>query len=600
MTNVAADGTAARTVQVGDLVVSVDGVSVGTHLCFLFCMHLCVSVAVMVLLWVRMWWPCVPTCWICNDGHSLVRNHTSAGMSVVEVTTLIRGAGVMKQLPVQLEFLRIESSAPEGRTVRVELPRPGSQAGGGTSRVAGASGQQPGEQAGAASATSHAHGPYANESGRPSDATLPSVPEAVSPPLGRATETAAAAAAVVLDATVNRSLAETSDAAVPGDRSAQGLKQVEPGEGALEGELDASGGEEEGGDGKDAMRVQRREEKQAKARAKRLTKLRAEGVLFDRSCLKDATLVSTLVPFHGKAAQHQKREEPISSSVTEAAAGEWVVETVVKHTLDDHLDWFWHRPQLVAMGRDMFPNVKEITESVSAFRAAVRYVEEHMGGEAAPCYTPGAMEVVCVADGGSPRTASLFATYLPQQVHSVDPAMHARYIAAGGVPAELLSQYKKGGVTAYACTIEEWVRRLPPPAAAVQCVLVVAVHSHALLEDYIPQVRMHFRECRVLLLATPCCVEQRLCPPPGSPTSKGLDLSLQPAREFSDMGIHSHDRTVRIWDLPAVATLGMDLGPTRLCVSMRTHTDKSKKGNYDTEGGGGRHRLISDMYGQHH
>ena len=69
MTNVAADGTAARTVQVGDLVVSVDGVSVGAHLCFLFCMRLCVSVAVMVLLWVRMWWPCVPTCWICNDGH---------------------------------------------------------------------------------------------------------------------------------------------------------------------------------------------------------------------------------------------------------------------------------------------------------------------------------------------------------------------------------------------------------------------------------------------------------------------------------------------------------------------------------------------------
>jgi hypothetical protein len=35
-----------------------------------------------------------------------------------------------------------------------------------------------------------------------------------------------------------------------------------------------------------------------------------------------------------------------------------------------------------------------------------------------------------------------------------------------------------------------------------------------------------------------------------------------------------------------------------LCVSMRTHTDKGKKGNHATNGG--RHRLISDMYGQHH
>ena len=31
---------------------------------------------------------------------------------------------------------------------------------------------------------------------------------------------------------------------------------------------------------------------------------------------------------------------------------------------------------------------------------------------------------------------------------------------------------------------------------------------------------------------------------------------------------------------------------------MRTHTDRAKKGNHVTNGG--RHRLISDMYGQHH
>ena len=71
------------------------------------------------------------------------------------------------------------------------------------------------------------------------------------------------------------------------------------------------------------------------------------------------------------------------------------------------------------------------------------------------------------------------------------------------------------------------------------------------------------------------------------------------------MAIHSRDRTVRIWDLPTVESLrsvdkdgsggSADL---RLHMTMRTHTDKAKKGNYVTAGG--RHRLISDMYGQHH
>lgn len=369
---------------------------------------------------------------------------------------------------------------------------------------------------------------------------------------------------------------------------------------------------------KEAQQAQKRLLKRQKAQAKRLAKLRLEGVLLDRSSQKGATIVSTLVPFAGRGAQHQKRPEDITSTVVPAvncdgtcgveggsgcscasSAGEWLVETVVKHPTDDHLDYFWHRSQLVGMGRDMFPNIKEITESTGAYLAAVRYMEEN----ALPCHASGSLAVVCVADGGSPRTASLFATYLPQEVHSVDPAMHARYTVEDAVPAEFLPAKKKGTLSAHACTIEEWVRRMPPPSPALVCVCVVAVHSHALLEDYVPQVRRHYAQCRVILLAVPCCVEQRLCPPLGAPTSKGLHPSLQPAHEFSDMAIHSHDRAVRIWDLPAVASLpgevaGSEAADALLYVSMRTHTDKAKKGNHVTNGG--RHRLISDMYGQHH
>ena len=187
---------------------------------------------------------------------------------------------------------------------------------------------------------------------------------------------------------------------------------------------------------------------------------------------------------------------------------------------------------------------------------------------------------------------------LPQLVHSVDPAMHARYVAEEHVPHALLAPGTKGVVAAHACTIEQWLGKMPRAGRALECVCIVAVHSHVLLEDYVPHIRTHYSHCRVILLAVPCCVEQRLCPPPGAPTSKGLHPSLQPTLELCDMGIHSHDRTVRVWDLPAVDSLRRAVVDMRLSVSMRTHTDKAIKGNYMTQGG--RHRLISDMYGQHH
>jgi len=59
--------------------------------------------------------------------------------------------------------------------------------------------------------------------------------------------------------------------------------------------------------------------------------------------------------------------------------------------LDDHVDFFWRRSKLVGRGHEMFPNVEEITESMGAYRAALRYMEEH----AVPCHCGGAVAVVC-------------------------------------------------------------------------------------------------------------------------------------------------------------------------------------------------------------
>jgi hypothetical protein len=47
------------------------------------------------------------------------------------------------------------------------------------------------------------------------------------------------------------------------------------------------------------------------------------------------------------------------------------------------------------MGRDMFPNIKEITESTAAYVAARNYMDSHD----VSCKEPGSTLVVVVADG---------------------------------------------------------------------------------------------------------------------------------------------------------------------------------------------------------
>jgi len=150
--------------------------------------------------------------------------------------------------------------------------------------------------------------------------------------------------------------------------------------------------------------------------------------------------------------------------------------------------------------------------------------------------TVGGLWQWCVADGGSPRTASLFATYLPQAVHSVDAAMHARYTEGDTVSPQLLAASKKGTLSANACTIEEWVRHLPPPGPDLDMVCVIAGKTlltparYSICEcemtvelsvvnvyqcirtrysrTYVRHIRKHFAKSRVILLAIPCCVEQ--------------------------------------------------------------------------------------------
>eukprot|EP00928_Gymnodinium_smaydae_P075536 TRINITY_DN5855_c1_g1_i2.p1 TRINITY_DN5855_c1_g1~~TRINITY_DN5855_c1_g1_i2.p1 ORF type:complete len:196 (-),score=12.43 TRINITY_DN5855_c1_g1_i2:522-1109(-) len=146
------------------------------------------------------------------------------------------------------------------------------------------------------------------------------------------------------------------------------------------------------------QQARRQRKEQAKA-AKMLHKMSVKGSPLEKHTAKGVTVMRTLVPPDNcRIAKHpqQRKEcvtctvEPIVSTIAssdgcanpeggmdhEKAPQQWIVTSVVRHMNDDHLDWFWRRSSLRDLGRDMFPNVKEISESVSAYRMVIDYMDK--------------------------------------------------------------------------------------------------------------------------------------------------------------------------------------------------------------------------------
>jgi hypothetical protein len=151
----------------------------------------------------------------------------------------------------------------------------------------------------------------------------------------------------------------------------------------------------------------------------------------------------------------------------------------------------------------IFPNAKEVSESFGAF-AALRHLP----------YAPNRRDVlaVCVGDGVSPRTGATIALRSGWRVISVDPLMRAKW-AAPRIERLTCSRAK----------IEDLRISHPGP------VVIVAVHSHARLED----ARRVIDAPEVAAVAIPCCVPQSLGSPP--------DVTYQ------DAEIISPAREVRVW-----------------------------------------------------
>lgn len=186
----------------------------------------------------------------------------------------------------------------------------------------------------------------------------------------------------------------------------------------------------------------------------------------------------------------------------------------VKRPSNRYLDEFIRlkcAPDLLAWG--VYPNVKEITESAAAFDAVRTRMMDRLGD---PSIT-----VLCIGDGASPRTAAMFACRTKWMCWSIDPKLsvapwEARikrlkcmrfkiedFQLCPGQPDEMQNQSVDGDI------------------------VVVAVHSHAALKE---AERFH----PILTVAIPCCVPQ-------------MAFGRLPDKEYADWGIHSPERTVKIW-----------------------------------------------------
>ena len=167
-------------------------------------------------------------------------------------------------------------------------------------------------------------------------------------------------------------------------------------------------------------------------------------------------------------------------------------------------------PDLLAL--KLFPNVKEITETMSAWNAIRGYLKHTEKGMS----FLGSKSIlgIDVACGHMPRTAAYMAHMSRWQVHAVDPLLRVK-------------------------TSLDRIARLKVHKKKIQdisfqhdnLVVVTAVHPHVSIEDILEAIKAP----RIVLVTMECCQK--------------LSYKIPPVREFDDFHCLSPKRTVRIWDL---------------------------------------------------
>lgn len=153
----------------------------------------------------------------------------------------------------------------------------------------------------------------------------------------------------------------------------------------------------------------------------------------------------------------------------------------------------------------VFPNGKEITESFAAFHAAKHFVPFFD-------FKDESIDVICVGDGRTPRTASVFAFMTKNNIYSIDPNLKK-------------ADYFEQNIQRLKCLRS----RVEDINFESEKVIIVAVHSHASLKNTLEHIKGDQRA----LIAIPCCIS--------------YNHSKKPDYEYKDPGIWSPKNVVKVW-----------------------------------------------------
>ena len=180
-----------------------------------------------------------------------------------------------------------------------------------------------------------------------------------------------------------------------------------------------------------------------------------------------------------------------------------------KHTSYDnrHLHRFFKMncaPLLMQL--KVFPNIKEITESVGAYIA----IHDHLLKKV--INREEGVQVFVVGDGKTPRTGALIACLTKWNVHSIDPVMEEKY-------------WEIRRLKTYRAKAEELSFEGKEKQAIVVC-----VHSHAQVSSCLKMLKgftsVHF-------VNIPCCFDS--------------DIDKKPDISYIDMGIQSQKQRVDVF-----------------------------------------------------
>jgi hypothetical protein len=164
----------------------------------------------------------------------------------------------------------------------------------------------------------------------------------------------------------------------------------------------------------------------------------------------------------------------------------------------------------IALEHKLFPNAKEVTETLACFYAVSQNILRERND-----FARRDVHIIVVGDGGTPRTASWFALNSAWNCYSVDPEMSNKRWEN---KIERLKCYRK--------RVED---------ISIDCMgeeaVLIHPHSHARLSDSVASLR-NYKNLSVV--AMPCCVPQNLA-------------------EMADMVYEDHQclsphRTIKVWN----------------------------------------------------